>query len=141
MVAASLEQVRQELADRVNTIGGLYCYADSPPNPKVPAFGIIGPVRWQYNVSMSDDWVLVFEGWLFVSPQDLVRAQQALNQWLAPLGAKSVKLALESVEVTPGILQSVRVIGGPRPFAKVVGENVPEMLTAMVEVEVYPEIE
>jgi hypothetical protein len=137
-VSVSLQAVKDEIAARAGTITGLRVYSESPPTPQPPAFAIVGPTRWSYHATMSDDMVWTFEGWIFVSPSDLMRAQQALDSYLWSSGAKSVPYVLENAEVTEGIIQSIKVIGGPRPFALTGDESSPRLLAAMLELEVVP---
>lgn len=137
-MAVSLQAVKDEIAARAATITGLRVYSESPPNPSPPAFAVVGPQRWAYSTTMDDEWMVILEGWIFVSPQDLRRAQQALDSYFAPRGAKSIKQALEQVEVTEGVIQSLRVIGGPRPYALTGDESSPRLLAGMLEIEVIP---
>lgn len=137
----SLQAVKQEIAERASTIDGLRCYSEAPPSPQPPALGVRGPIRWSYSMDFDDDWSVVLAVDLFVNPSDLVRAQQALDSFIAPVGPKSVKYALERVEVTPNIIQSLRVIGGNQPYAFYGDESSTRLLVATLEVQVFPKLD
>ena len=142
MVAASLQAVKRELADRAqNADANLHCYAEVPANPQVPALGVRGPIRWAYSVTMTGDWSVTFAVDIFTNPQDLNRAQQALDAYLSPVGSKSVPRALEETEVTAGVIQSVNVIGGNQPYAFYGDDNRPRLLVATLEVQTYPSVD
>ena len=141
MVAASLQQVKAELAARAqNADANLHCYAEVPANPQVPALGVRGPIRWTYGTDYDGDWSVTMAVDLFANPQDLMRAQQALDAYISPAGNKSVPRVLEDTTVTPGIIQSVNVRGGSQPYAFYGDENRPRLLVATIEVDVIPAI-
>lgn len=138
MANASLQEVKAELAARAQAIVGLRCYSETPPVPQPPALGVRGPIRWTYNVSMQGDWSVTFAVDIFVNPQDLIRAQQALDAYISPFGDKSVSSMLEDTIVTPGVIQSVNVIGGNQPYAFYGDESTIRLLVATLLVECYP---
>ena len=142
MVAASLQAVKRELADRAqNADANLHCYAEVPANPQVPALGVRGPIRWSYGSDFDGDWQVTMAVDIFVNPQDLMRAQQALDAYVSPVGAKSVPTALEDTEETIGVIQSLSVLGGNQPYAFYGDDNRPRLLVATIEVVVIPGIE
>lgn len=141
MVAASLQQVKAEIAARASAINGLRCYEEVPANPQVPCLGVRGPLRWTYGTTFDGDWVITLAVDIFVNPTDLPRAQQALDAYISPSGSKSVPSMLEDTVVTTGIIQSVNVQGGNAPYAFYGDENRPRLLVATIEVDVVPSIE
>ncbi len=107
---ASLTAVRVELAARLASIDGLRVYAEMPATPDVPAAAVL-PRRGQYAVTFNDSVTHDFAIWLYVNPSDTTRAQIALDSYLAPTGAQSIKEALEETVVTAGVIEGLRVDG------------------------------
>jgi len=141
VVAATLQQVREELAARARAIDGLRCTAEVPAKPQPGMLSVRGPIRWTYDVSMDGDWSVTFAIDLFANPQDLQRAQQLLDAYLSPAGSKSVPHVLEDTVVTTGIIDSANVIGGNSPYAFYGDESTIRLLVATLEIQVYPHMD
>lgn len=140
-MTVSLQDVKTEIAARAGTIAGLRCYAEAPPTPQPPALGVRGPLRWFYSTTFDEDWTIVLALDLFVNPSDLMRAQQKLDSYIAPVGAESVKYALEHHEITSGVIQSLRVLGGNTSYFYYGEEQSTRLLACTIEVEVVPYVE
>ena len=112
---SSLRELRDGLMARGETIAGLHCYAEMHPKPEPPAFCVQGPIRWTYDETMDGTWRPVFELWVLLNPADLYRGQEALDQYLAPTGAKSVPAAVYGDPTLGGAASDTRVLGGTRP--------------------------
>lgn len=109
---ASLSDIRKGLAERMHSITGLRTYAYMHPKPEVPAICISGPkVGTQYDDTFSGTWMPLFDVWLFVNPQDLVRAQQTLDTYLDNSGTKSLRAALDADSALGGLGVSCRFVG------------------------------
>ena len=132
---ASLNQLRVGLQARGQTVSGLRCYAEMHPKPEPPAFCVNGPIRWTYDETFDGVWRPVFEVWLFVNPADLYRAQEALDTYLAPSGAKSIPAAIYGDPTLGGAASDTRVLGGTRPPG-VVETAGGQLLGCALEVEV-----
>jgi hypothetical protein len=132
---SSLHDLRDGLRRRAETIGGLRTYAEMHPKPEAPAFCVNGPVRWTYDETFDGTWRPVFECWVLVSASDLYRAQEALDTYVAPSGAKSIAAAIYADTTLGGVADDTRVIGGARPYTTVDTAGVP-LLGFALEVEV-----
>src|SRR6185503_19786735 len=119
---------------RCDTITGLRCYAFAPPSPQVPAMGS-RLARWTYNTTFEGTWQVTMKVLLYVNPSDLARAQQALDSYCSPTGAQSVPSALQEVVVTPGVIESVRVVGGAQPYILTGDQSAAHTLVGVLEVE------
>lgn len=135
---AAVQEIKAGIAAACDRIDGLRCYGEMPDNPQVPATAVFGPTRWQYSQTFEGLVVYTFELHTVVSYNDKPRAQQALDAYIAPTGAKSIPAALNEWGTTTleGLAESVRVVGGFRPYLVVESSGGP-LLEAVVEVEVY----
>lgn len=134
----SIQQVKDELAARAKLISGLRCYAEMPALPTPPAFCIEGPTSWQYDTTFDESWQLRLRLWIYVPATDPTRAQQALDAYIAPSGTKSLRQTLYDNEITPEVIQTLRVIGGTRPYGLVTFEGGATLFAAALEAEVIP---
>jgi hypothetical protein len=132
---SSLHDLRDGLRRRAETVGGLHTYAEMHPKPEPPAFCVNGPVRWTYDETFDGTWRPVFECWVLVNAADLYRAQEALDTYVAPSGAKSIAAAIYADTTLGGVADDTRVIGGARPYTTVDTAGVP-LLGFALEVEV-----
>jgi hypothetical protein len=98
------------MAARLATISGLRVYSEMPGTPEVPAAAVM-PRSGTYPVSFQDHVTHTIAVWLFANPADTTRAQVALDAYLAPTGAQSVRQALEETVVTAGVIDAIRVDG------------------------------
>lgn len=132
---SSLHDLREGLRRRGATVSGLRCYAEMHPKPEPPALCVNGPIRWTYDETFDGLWRPVFEVWLFVNPADLYRAQEAIDTYVAPTGAKSIPAAIYGDPSLGGVAHSTRLLGGTRPPA-VVETAGGQLLGCALEVEV-----
>jgi len=123
------------LVRRCQTVPGLRCYPVMMPKPEPPAMCINGPVRWTYDETMEGYWRPVFEVWLFANAANLQNAQEQLQGYLAPSGAKSVPAAIYGDPTLGGVAGSTKVLGGSRP-PQVVESAGGQILSCALEVEV-----
>jgi hypothetical protein len=134
-MAASIAAIRAGLAARAATISGLRTYAYMAPKPEPPALCVL-PTRGDYDRTMnSDDTDYQFDLWVYVSPSDLPRAQEAIDEYLAPSGAKSVRAAINADQTLGGVVDGCRVTGWSA-YAQLVDVAGMQMLAATVNVQV-----
>lgn len=114
---ATVSEIRAALKVRLDTISGLRTYAEMPASPEFPAAGI-AMRSIAYDQDLDGGVLYGFVVWLHVSAgRDLQRAQKALDVYLAPTGATSIKAAIEADPDLGGTCDWVRVTGateGPR---------------------------
>lgn len=120
MTAPTLDQIQSAIKGALDTIDGLRAYATEPDAIPGAAAAIAYPrlVDWLYDESFPigcDDVPTMwhFDVWILVvlSP-GLNRAQTQLNPYLAPIGRKSVKAALERDNTLSGCVNFIRLVGG-----------------------------
>jgi hypothetical protein len=131
-----MQQVKNEIADRCRRIHGLRCYAEMPAKPDTPSMAVQAPTQWRYNETFDGDWTIGVRVWLYTNPTDPMRSQQMLDSWLAPRGSRSVVAQLHGEDVTPGVIASLRVIGGNQPYGVVNFEGGTSAFAAALEAEV-----
>jgi hypothetical protein len=130
---ATLTQVRTALKARLATVANLTAYAIEPGTPFLPAAWTL-PIRINYHATQDDDLTYTIGVTVGVSLGDLGQAQTALDDYLAPSGAKSVVAALETPIAGDG-LESVRVIAMTSYATRDMGGK--SVLTAGFECEVF----
>jgi len=111
-MAATPSQVMLGLKNRLATISGLRTF-DYQPSQLVPPVGFPVINRVNYHRAMRGGLV-VFECTCFVIIGRYTddRAFEALDEYLAYSGAKSVRAALEGDETLGGVAQSLTVTSG-----------------------------
>jgi hypothetical protein len=134
-MTASITALKTGLKVRFATITGLRTYATMPAKPEPPAVAILGPTNWQYDQDFDGLTAYTFEAHLFVNPADLTRAQTALDAYLAPTGASSLRAAVDADIALGGLAHFARVLGG-NGYARLVESAGGQLLSAVVEVEV-----
>lgn len=106
---ATLIQIRTGLAARLDTISGLEVYRRMPGSISPPCAAVGGPEIDYDNAFQrgGDDWTIPVR--VYVSRADDDAGQDALDAYLAPTGAVSVKAAIEGDGTLGGIVDSTRV--------------------------------
>lgn len=114
---STMTEVRNALQTRLATITGLRAYSEMPAKPEFPA-AAVGIRSLAYSRDFDDSVLYSFTVWVYVSAgRDVERAQAALDTYLAPTGATSIKAALEGDVDLGGTCDWIRVVGaneGPR---------------------------
>jgi hypothetical protein len=120
MSTTTLEQIQVAIKRALDGIDGLRAQAtetDQPPGANAP---IAYPrlVDWTYDTSFSmgcDDQPTLwhFDIWVLIElASGLNRAQNQLNSFIAPVGRRSIKAALEQDEHLGGCVDFIRLVGG-----------------------------
>jgi len=120
MPAPTLKQIREGIKTRLDTIGDdvqTSAYRLGDPTP--PCVFVLGPDETQYHQAMQnghDSWALTVMA--FAGATESIGAQQLLDQFIAAVGAKSVKRAIESDRTLAGVVNdaSVRSCSGYREY-------------------------
>lgn len=134
-MTATLAQIRQGLADRLATISGLHVSPYMLPRVEAPAACVL-PARAEFNQTMnSDDTDYYLDLWIYVSPTVLVQAQERIDEYLAPSGAKSFRAAVHA-DVTLGRIVACCYVAGWTGYATLLNVAGTEMLGASVQVKV-----
>lgn len=133
-MAATMAEVRQALADACATV----VTRSNPymlPKPEVPALCVI-PSQVTYGETFDNGTLAAFDIWVYVSPADLVKAQQAIDVYMAPDGAQSLKAALDADTSLGNVVDYVKVIGwlGYSQLQDVAGS---QLMGAPMRVEVH----
>jgi len=103
--------IREGLAARLATIRGLRASAYMLPRPEPPAACVL-PRDATFDVTMhSDDLDLSFDCWIYCSATDIVKAQQDIDEYLAPIGARSFRAAIYGDSTLGGIVADTTVVG------------------------------
>lgn len=107
----NLAAIRQGLATRIKTISGL----DAVPrvyDSVVPPVAVVANVGGNYDDDFDGDGTVNLKVLLLVSrASDSADAQQALDEYLNPTGAKSVKAKVDADPTLGGACDSARVVG------------------------------
>jgi len=120
VTSPTLDQIQGAIKRALETIDGLRAYATEPDAVPGAAAAIAYPrlVDWLYDETFPTDYDEVptmwhFDVWVLVvlSP-GLNRAQTQLNPYIAPIGRKSVKAALERDTTLSGCVDWIRLVGG-----------------------------
>jgi hypothetical protein len=113
----TLDEVLAALKRALESIDGLRAHATEPEEPNFPtAYPRL--VQWAYDETFEEGCdeiptLYVFDVWVLVDMRSgLPRAQAALNPYIAPVGRKSVKQALERDQSLGGTVDFVRLVGG-----------------------------
>lgn len=107
---AVLKTVRDGLVTRLNTISGLRAYDNWPGLINIPA-AIVWPASEDYEEAIGTGNILRFEIVIMVQIADYERAQEALDDYLAYSGTKSIRVAIEGDRTLAGAVQSLSVKG------------------------------
>jgi hypothetical protein len=114
---STVTEIRNALKTRLATISGLRPYAQMPASPQLPG-AAVALKSFAYSRDFDDGVLYTFSVWVYVSAgSDVERAQAALDAYLAPSGATSIKAAIEADADLAGTCDWVRVTGateGPR---------------------------
>lgn len=113
---ATVSEIRSAIMTRLDTINGMRAYDVMPPSPEYPA-AAVSMKSFEYSRDFDDGVLYSFYVWVYVAAADLIRAQRALDAYLSPTGATSIKEVLESDPNLGGTCDWVRVTGsseGPR---------------------------
>lgn len=135
---ASLDEVKAAMKARLAAYlpGDVRTYAEEPPNPQLPAVFVYGPIEgtlYDQDFDGSTRWI--FAVCVALNPADLTRAQGAMNAYLSPTGARSIRAAFRADESLAGTVDYPRVIGVEEP-PRLVDSHGSQVLRASVRVEV-----
>lgn len=93
---ATLSQVRADLAERLETITGLYVYPYVPEQIEWPAVVVGMPERVEYTLTYGPTgltWHIPLR--LYAARFDAETAQETIDQYVAATGSQSIRTALE----------------------------------------------
>jgi len=99
---ATLSQVRADLAERLETINGLFVYAYIPESLEWPAVVVGMPERIEYTLTYGPvglTWQIPVR--LYAARWDAQTAQETIDQYVAATGSQSIRAALEDGTSTP----------------------------------------
>lgn len=99
---ATLSQVRADLAERLETIPGLYVYPYIPESLEWPACVVGMPERVEYTLTYGPTgltWQIPVR--LYAARFDAETAQQCIDSYVAAVGSQSIRAALEDGTSTP----------------------------------------
>lgn len=96
-----IHAVRQALADAVNTIAEVNCFAYVPDNFVPPAF-VVGEVDINFHQSYGELTELLVTCTIYVSASTDRSGQLSLDNYLARTGSSSIKAAIEATR-NPGV--------------------------------------
>jgi hypothetical protein len=133
-MAATMAEVRQALADVCATV----IPRSAPymlPKPEVPALCVMTS-QVTYGETFDNGSFGAFDLWVYVSPNDLVKAQQAIDVYMAPTGALSLKAALDADPSLGGVVDYVKVIGW-QTYSRLQDVAGAELFAAPLRVEVH----
>ena len=133
-MSATLTQVRQAIKAALGTVRNLTAYAIEPGVPHLPAAWTL-PIRINYHDGFDGDLTYTIGVTVGVELGDLGQAQTALDDYLAPSGAKSIVAALESDPSLGGVVDSTRVIAMTSYATREMGGK--SVLTAGFEIEIF----
>jgi hypothetical protein len=131
---ATLGEIREALRVRVATIDGLHTYRIMSLKPEPPACCVI-PRSAQFSQTFDGDVLYTFDVWVYVSPTDLERAQAAIDEYMAPTGAKSIAAAIHADQSLGGVVDYARVIGWV-DYGRMLDVAGGQLLSAPLQVEV-----
>lgn len=106
---ATLKQIREGIAAKLNTIPNIQASAYMLSNPTPPAAHVI-PGEIDYDQTMQrgmDMWTLTVQ--VFVALVTDKGGQLRLDAMLAPTGTSSVKAAIEADKTLGGVVDTLRV--------------------------------
>lgn len=97
----NIHSIRQAIADAVDVIPGVKCYAFVPNSIGPPAF-VVGEVDINYHQSYGELCELMISCFLYASASTDRSGQRTLDGYIAPHGDLSVKAAIEATR-SPGV--------------------------------------
>ena len=91
----SIQDITKGLQRRLETIEGLRAYAIEPDQPNFPcAYPRL--VDWTYDTTFDGSSLWHFDVWVLVGVgSQFGRAQNELNEYLSPVGERSIKQAID----------------------------------------------
>ena len=120
---ATVSQIRDGLATRLGTIGGLRTAATVPDDPNPPQ-AIVMPQEIQYDTAMARGLdTFTYTILVIVGRVDERSAQNLLDGYCASTGSTSIKTALEGDKTLAGVAQDLRVASMRNYSAVAVGPN------------------
>lgn len=93
-MTATIAEVRAGLAARGATISGLKTSPYMQPRPTPPMLCVL-PVIPDTPRTFSGGEDMEFDLWVYVQSVDLPRAQEEIDLYMSPTGAKSIKAAID----------------------------------------------
>lgn len=135
---STLSAIRDGLQGVIDNITGLNVYDTWPGTVVVPA-AIIKPPSAEYAQTFGNGNLTryTFPILLLVQIGTLADAQDALDTYLTPTGASSIRAAIKADRTLGGVAHTAFVRGASQYSGKQVSDK--ELLGAEVEVEVWAE--
>lgn len=109
-MTATVEQIRKGIKDALAGVPHLRAYATLPARPEPPCVAPI-PLRWRYAQTFDGQVNWTFELWVYVSPNDINKAQLAYDAAMSPDGPNSIAAALQDDPTLGGVVDSLSVTG------------------------------
>lgn len=134
MAKATIGELREGLRARLDTISGLRAYRRMPAKPEPPAAAVL-PRTGEYEESFDGAVTHRFHIWLYVQGADIDRGQAAIDEYLDPAGARSIKQVIEADPTLGGLECSAKVVGY-EAYAQLVDVAGTQLLGTTVQVEV-----
>jgi hypothetical protein len=107
---ATLTEIRTGLATRCATISGLRTSATMPEQPQPPV-AIVQPESVQYDLNARNgltQYNMIVS--VVVSRADARSAQNQVDEYVGPVGARSIKAAIEADRTLGGKVNTCRVV-------------------------------
>lgn len=104
MAAPTVRQIRQGLADRLDTIDGLRVFSTIPGQFSPPAGIVSMPWREETETMRrgTDEWRIL--AWVVVARQADAQSEHLLEEYLDPTGSKSVRAAVRGDTTWGGVI-------------------------------------
>jgi hypothetical protein len=110
---ATTADIRDGLADRLETISGLRVYRYYPGQINTPA-AVVSRRQTRYDQTIDGAEDYTFAVTLFVQKGEDVTAQKALDLYLDPAGTSSVVAAIHGDPTLGGVVDFSRVVSAER---------------------------
>lgn len=108
---ASIQNIRDGIATRLNTISGLYTYADIPDSIMVPCAVVGMPTNITYDFSFrSPVCRMSIPVRVYAGPTLELEAQARLDGLVSADGASSVRAAIDGDITLSGAAQTARLV-------------------------------
>jgi hypothetical protein len=100
---ATVQEIREGIDDRLATIAGLR-HSPNVPGVVNPPHAFVKRRQTTFGVSMDGEDDVTFAVTVLVSWADQTTAQEALDEYLASTGAKSIKAAIDADPTLDGVV-------------------------------------
>lgn len=109
---ATLAQLRQGLATRLETIAGVRAYDAEPGTPALPA-AIVSEVSGEYDQTVGSGSLTRYTATVVLLVRNQKRAEDVaheLDEYLQPTGSKSVRVAVNGDPTLGGVADKALVL-------------------------------